>query len=481
MRVAQELIWPRLSRRHVLGLALAGLGTSLLLPGRRGFVAGAPRRVIVVGAGLAGLAAAQRLQQQGHRVLVLEGRDWIGGRTVTSERWPGLPIDLGASWIHGVQGNPITDLARSSGVTLVPTDLDSVLLYGVDGRPLTAAEEARLEQLGQALNRHLEDWAEPGEQGGAPADLSLEQVLKGSGLLNPLSAQDLLLLAHWRNSRFEQEHGAAVSSLSARWLEADQAYGGGDALLQPGFSALVRALARGLTIATGQQVKAINAEADREMTVICSGASGSADTRTHAADGVLVTVPLGVLKAGRITFSPPLPAEHRTAIQRLGMGNVNKCCLRFDRPFWPADVDWFGRVGAADGAWQEWFSLLRPLRQPVLIGFQAGPVADALEGWSDRQQVAAAMASLRQLHGAAIPEPTGVQITRWRQDPFAFGAYSYPALGSSPAMRDQLARPIGGRLFFAGEATSADAFGTVHGAYLSGLRAAAAIGAALQG
>lgn len=481
MRVAQKFLAPRLSRRHLLSLGLAGLATSLLLPGRRGLGAGPRRRVIVVGAGLAGLAAAQTLQQQGHQVLVLEGRERIGGRTITSALWPDLPLDLGAGWIHGVQGNPITALARSSGAALVPTDLESIRLYGADGKPLPPDQEARLEQLGQGLGRHLEAWAEQDDQRGAAADLSLAQVLQGSSALRALAAQDSPLLAYWLNSRFEQEHGAAADSLSARWLEADQAYGGGDALLQPGFSTLIRALARGLTLVTSQRVVAINDRGAQGVEVVSSPASDPATSRIDRADAVLVTVPLGVLKAGRIAFSPPLPAGHQTAIERLGMGNLNKCCLRFARPFWPADADWFGRIGAAAGAWQEWFSLLRSLRQPVLIGFQAGPAADALEGWSDQQQVAAAMASLRQLHGHAIPDPIGVQITRWRSDPFALGAYSYPALGSTAAMREQLARPIADRLFFAGEATSAEAFGTTHGAYRSGVRAAAAIEVALQG
>ncbi|MGB1111217.1 MAG: flavin monoamine oxidase family protein, partial [Gammaproteobacteria bacterium] len=94
-----------------------------------------------------------------------------------------------------------------------------------------------------------------------------------------------------------------------------------------------------------------------------------------------------------------------------------------------------------------------------------------IEAWSDEQIVADAMRTLRQMFGHGIPEPEAFQITRWAGDPFSLGSYSYNRLGSHPNMRDDLAEPLAGRLFFAGEATSRAYFGTAHGAYLSGQRA----------
>ena len=155
------------------------------------------------------------------------------------------------------------------------------------------------------------------------------------------------------------------------------------------------------------------------------------------------------------------------------MGTLNKCCLRFSRPFWPTDVDWLGQIDPGPGDWMEWVSLAKPLQQPVLIGFHAGASAVALEALDDAAVVASAMASLRRLYGPGIPEPIGVQISRWHADPFSGGAYSFNALGSTPADRQELAKPLAQRLFFAGEASHPNLFGTVHGAYLSGLRAAA--------
>jgi len=109
---------------------------------------------------------------------------------------------------------------------------------------------------------------------------------------------------------------------------------------------------------------------------------------------------------------------------------------------------------------------------PILLGFNAADRGRAIEAWSDEQIVASAMQTLRTIYGVSIPEPIDYQITRWATDPFSLGSYSYNPVGAVPRMRRELAAPLGKSVFFAGEASNEDYFGTAHGAYLSGLRAA---------
>ena len=178
-----------------------------------------------------------------------------------------------------------------------------------------------------------------------------------------------------------------------------------------------------------------------------------------------------MLKAGTVDFSPGLPVEKREAIARLGMGVLNKCVLRFPHAFWPSNVDWLEYVSETHGDWTQWISFLRAAKKPVLLGFKGADTGLEMEKLTDEAVVASAMRVLRTIFGTKIPDPEAFQITRWASDPFAFGSYSFNALGSRPSMREVLAKPIDGRIFFAGEATEKKHFATAHGAYLSGIRA----------
>jgi monoamine oxidase len=167
-----------------------------------------------------------------------------------------------------------------------------------------------------------------------------------------------------------------------------------------------------------------------------------------------------------------LPEDKRNAVSKLGMGVLNKCYLRFEHAFWPEDMDWLEYVPAKHGEWTEWVSFQRAMKKPILLGFNAANRGAEIEAWSDEQIVTSAMETLKTIFGAAIPQPIDWQITRWATDAFARGSYSFNALGSKPEMRSVLASPLNSQLYFAGEATDKDYFGTAHGAYLSGLRVA---------
>ncbi len=439
-------------RRHLASL-LATLAAPATLRAQTG------RRVIVVGAGLAGLSAARDLVAAGAEVSVLEARDRIGGRIWTQRVWPDLPMDMGASWIHGVKGNPLTALADAAGAVRRTTSYDSAL--ALDG----AGQEVDLTDAYDLAEAVVEDARARVDDN--DRDLSLQDAVTGGADWQQADPTTRRLIRHVVNGAVEAEYGGDWSEVSAWYFDESEEFGDGDVLFPDGYDQIVQHLLRGLDIHTGQVVTAL---APDGAGVAVTTAGGT----VLRADHVVLTVPLGVLKAGDIAFGAALAADRVAAIETLGIGLLNKCWLRFDRVAWPDDVDWIEWIGPEDGVWSQWLSLTQATGAPVLLAFHAGDQARALENLSDSQMVAQATAALQAMFGPDFPAPVDAQITRWSQDPFSYGSYSFNAVGCTPDTRKALAGvDWEGRLVFAGEAAEPDFWGTAHGAVLSGRAAAA--------
>jgi monoamine oxidase len=409
--------------------------------------AAARTRVIVVGAGLAGLTAAREAQARGADVIVLEARDRIGGRIETSSRWPGLPVDLGASWIHGLRRNPMTALARQAGARLVQTSYDASIMIGPEGDVI----DPSLRRARRILNAALR----AARRG--PRDISVWQAVRRSRGWAGANADVRRLVAHLVNATYEQEYSGPADSISAWWGDDGDVFGGPDALFPGGFSQVTEALAEGLDIRLGHVVGEV-----------APGRVSLVDGRRFPADKIVLTLPLGVLRAGDVRFVEPLEASRNEAIETLRMGLLDKTWLRFDRIAWPDDVDWIEWLGPKPGFWAEWVSLANGLGEPVLLGFNAGNEAAAIEALDNRATVASATAALRSMFGNAFPAPVAAQVTRWGRERFTRGSYSYNAVGVTGRTRDDLAgSDWDGALWFAGEACSRSYYGTTHGAVLS--------------
>lgn len=297
------------------------------------------RFVAIVGAGIAGLRAAQILTERRVRCVVLEARDRIGGRIWTN-RDLGLPIDLGASWIHGTRGNPLTGMARRAGAETAETDFERYRLY---------------DAAGQAMG-----WRQ-----------------------TPPWFQDVVL--------YEQGFGADLVDLSDAAFDEGEEFRGAEVIFPRGYDQLFPVLEGPYETRLSSPVTEI-AYGGTGVTVTVGG-------ETVSADAALVTVPLGVLKAGVITFAPALPAQKQEAIDRLGMGLLNKVVLQFDEVFWDQNAVWIGYVGPARGRFAVWLNLAPFVGAPVLMAFNAGRAADAIEAQPDDAILAEAMSALRAIYG----------------------------------------------------------------------------------
>jgi monoamine oxidase len=418
------------------------------------------KQVVVIGAGVAGLSAARRLHDAGLGVLLLEGRERIGGRVWTSHAWADTPLDMGASWIHGIDGNPITALAKEIKAQTAATDYENAWLYDVDGALLGDAEWEEVQGYGAdvVLAAVKAKLCLLGD------DYSLQEAIENTLDLDSLSRQERQRLNFYLNTNIEHEYAADVAELSAKHFDEGDEFDGGDVIFPDGYDQIVNKLAAGLEIKLGHVVEKI-AYDEQQVTIVTNQGS-------FAADYAVITLPLGVLQSGRVTFEPPLPASKQEAINSLGFGVLNKLYLRFPTAFWPKEADVLNHISENKGEWAEWLNIYHYIDAPILLGFNAAEYGRAIEALSDEEIVAAAMTVLRKLYGDRIPEPEAWQLSRWASDPFAFGSYSFNAVGSSGETREQLAQPVNERLFFAGEATSEEYAATVHGAYLSGQREA---------
>ena len=408
-------------------------------------------RIVIVGAGIAALAAADELQVRGFSdVVLLEARDRVGGRIWTSSIGDGIPVELGATWIHGVRGNPISDIVESNGIATAETDYDNAVLYDHDGRPAKPVDPALWGKY-MALAYEM-------------PEASLADVFERFASIHGLSDDDRRLWLYSLASVFSHEFGADISDLSIMSYDGPSTLRGGDVVFPQGYSQIVDVLAAGRDIRLDHPVAQVDHSGP---TVVVTTDAG----HTFEADRVVVTVPLGVLKAGAISFTPALPAAMQDAISALDMGILNRTVLLFEEPFWDPDTEWIGYAGWQPGQWSETLNLYPYLGQPVLAMFNPGSFGAEIEQHSDHDLTSRAAEALKAMFGD-VPDPVDAVSTRWGSDPWTLGSYSYLPVGVEFDTYRDMARPVGDRLFFAGEATHSRFPSTVHGALLSGRRAA---------
>jgi len=407
--------------------------------------------VVVIGAGISGLAAAKKLKEKGFTVIVLESQEKVGGRMRTDRSF-GVAFDEGASWIHGPNGNPITYLAQQSGAYTFLTSDDSVEVFDNNG---TAYTESELTNAENQFENALNNVRNTGTQ-----TQSFQSVFNS---LYSTKANDRL----WKfmlSAYLEFNTGADISKLSSKFFDDDEEFNGEDLIITNGFDKVTDFLASGIDIRLNTKVTSINYSNTKS--------SITANGNILEADYVIISVPLGVLKNNTITFTPTLPTIKTNAISNTNMGNVNKFLLIWDTPFWDSSLQYIGYTPDIKGKFNYFLNINTFTSTSGLMTFAFGDYATETESMTDSEIINEIMFHLKSIYGNSIPNPVNLLRTKWGQNPHTFGAYSYSTNGSTSNDFDILADQVNNKIFFAGEHTEREYRGTVHGAYLSGIREA---------
>ncbi|CDW88257.1 amine oxidase [Stylonychia lemnae] len=427
--------------------------------------------VVVIGAGISGIAAAKSLKDSGCNVTVLEGRDRKGGRLWTSTVGT-TKIDMGASWIHGIgkgadglkkwnnKFNPIYQIARDNNIATVSTWEDE-----------DNAEEAFFWWQGGKTSYDISSFTENFEQffkdrqGSASQTTTLEQLFANYPMTDNQVNRNMKSFAF--GYLFGSDYAADPDQISAKYVDTESYFKGAEHIFPDGYVQIPEVLSTGTNIVYERKVVGIDYSGNKVSISTQSGA-------TYECDKVIVTVPLGVLKNNIITFTPALPSGKQSSINSLGAGLMDKLALEFSSVFWDANMDWLDYISDGDSKWVVTLNINKYLQKPILLMFNIGKDALSFASMTDQQVLDSAMATLRIMYPNA-PDYVNYKRSNWGQDEFAYQSYTYIKAGATDEDPGNIASNIDKKVYFAGEHTQFDFLGTVHGAYLSGLDAARAI------
>jgi monoamine oxidase len=403
--------------------------------------------VIIIGAGAAGLAAANELVRGRRSVLVLEARERVGGRCWT-RRMPGLeiPVELGAEFIHG-DAKVTHALLKRAGLVAVNSVREQRCLENGRLRRINAFAEA------QKAVKHAS---------------RLERDVSFAGFLarQRLSAKTKAF-ATMMVQGFDAADPKRVSarSIADEWGSAE--LGASQPRPQGGYGALFGWLANSIVARGARLLLHANVSGVRwKRGAVNVSGTFLGERFAASARRAIVTLPLGVLRSGPLRFP-----QKRAALAGLASGPVIRVAMRFHRAFWEKRAPGIAFFHEPRAPFPTFWTPL-PLRAPLLTAWAGGPKAARLTGSSPRKLVEAAVASVESVFGKAVrAQLADVYVQDWMQDPFSRGGYSYVLVNGAGA-RQALAAPLDDTIFFAGEATDIEEAGTVAGALRSGERAA---------
>lgn len=426
--------------------------------------------VIIVGAGISGLACAQELLKKNLKVLILEAQSRVGGRIYT-QREPGLqtPMELGAEFIHGTPSSTMKPL-ESLGVPIYD-GCDNHLFF----------EDGRLKKF-----HHF--WDDIGKvmeklDGARKKDRSISDFLETQKNLNPKVKAAFI-------SFVEGFHSADIHKMSEKGLsqaeQTDESELNQSKIFRipGGYDQLVQGIYH--SFPCHQEILRLNTIVkkikwgDHAVAITAHSATG-VPIPTLTAKSVVITVPLGVLKSSPASQAgiefDPMPEKLEEALSGIEMGDVQRITFRFRTRFWEdLTQEPIGFLHAGpEKYFPTWWTMM-PMRTPLLVAWQGGPRASELAKWSEEQRVKAALMTLSEMTGKSLTflseQLEGWATHNWTNDPYFLGAYSY-ILVDGMTKSEILTKGFSDSLYFAGEATASSSLrGTVNGAFDSGVRTA---------
>lgn len=426
-----------MNRRNVL----TGLVAASLSAGATPVFASAPD-VAIVGAGIAGLRAAQTLRAAGKSVIVVEAANRIGGRAFTEASSLGQPFDHGCSWINA-DDNPFLKISKSLGFEVMRHSGAGEALY-VDGKLANTDQRASYNKAWGDIERAFERAGTAGKDIAAseivPDDLEFGATVQTwiGAMDHAVDFQDLSVLDYW-------EAAESYPSFTVR----------------EGLGAVVSQFGADVPVSLDTRVTAIDWSG--------KGVTVQTDKGAINAKVCIITVSTGVLASERIRFSPELPLETQTAISDLPMGLLCKIGLQFDGArFGFVPNHWLTHHIAEDSPGNGCFFLTWPFAYDHCVGFVGGKFGWALSQAGTDATIDYALEKLVSVAGSDVRKHfvRGV-MSSWADNPNTLGAYASARPGRYAA-RSELEQPVADRLFFAGEAVAGAYAALCSGAYFSG-------------